>query len=65
VESEGRRRRAIVLANRRRGKIGKSAADPSATDPIAFRNALRFIDLRRRSIAPPFDFAQDDGKKGT
>ena len=29
----------FVLARRRRGKIGRSAADP-----IAFRNALRFID---------------------
>src|SRR2546427_4337415 len=38
VASEGRRRRKFVLARRRRGKIGMSAADP-----IAFRNVLRFI----------------------
>src|SRR5713226_2872986 len=38
VASEGRRRRKFVLADRRRGKIGKSAADPSA-----FKNALLFI----------------------
>src|SRR5260370_31596065 len=38
VASEGRRRRKFVLANRRRGKIGRSAADP-----IAFKNALLFI----------------------
>ena len=36
--SEGRRRRKFVLADRRRGKIGRSAADP-----IAFKNALLFI----------------------
>jgi len=36
--SEGRRRRKLVLADRRRGKIGRSAADP-----IAFKNALLFI----------------------
>src|SRR5208282_1998764 len=36
--SDGRSRRKLVLANRRRGKIGASAADP-----IAFRNALLFI----------------------
>src|SRR5271167_1666370 len=36
--SEGRRRLIFVLANRRRGKIGSSAADP-----IAFKNALLFI----------------------
>jgi len=45
VGSEGRRRLALMLANRRRGKIGKSA-DPSAADPIAFRNALLCIDLK-------------------
>src|SRR5258708_29796192 len=38
VASEGRRRWKFVLANRRRGKIGRSAADP-----IAFKNALLFI----------------------
>jgi len=35
VASEGRRRRQLVLADRRRGKIGRSAADP-----IAFKNDL-------------------------
>src|SRR5260370_22773921 len=35
LASEGRRRRKFVLADRRRGKIGRSAADP-----IAFKNAL-------------------------
>jgi hypothetical protein len=38
VASEGRRRRKFVLADRRRGKIGSSAADP-----ITFKNALLFI----------------------
>src|SRR5712692_1533923 len=36
--SEGRRRLKVVLAHRRRGTIGRSAADP-----IAFKNALLFI----------------------
>src|SRR5215510_6026389 len=36
--SAGRRRLKFVFANRRRGKIGRSAADP-----IAFKNALLFI----------------------
>ena len=40
--SVGRRRRKFVLAERRSGKIGRSAA----ADPIAFRNALLFIDPR-------------------
>jgi hypothetical protein len=50
--SEGRRRLKFVLASRRRDKIGSSAADP-----IAFKNALRFIYnychriFRRRSMA--------------
>lgn len=40
VASEGRRRLKLVLAaNRRRGKIGMSAADP-----IVFKNDLLFID---------------------
>src|SRR5216683_6026839 len=38
VASEGRLRLKFVLADRRRGKIGRSAADP-----IAFKNALLFI----------------------
>jgi hypothetical protein len=38
VASEGRRLRKFVLADRCRGKIGRSAADP-----IAFKNALLFI----------------------
>src|ERR1700723_3843952 len=38
VASVGRRRRKFELASKRRGKIGRIAADP-----IAFKNARRFI----------------------
>jgi hypothetical protein len=45
VASAGRRRLKFVLANRWRGKIGSSAADP-----IAFKNALLFINPFSRKL---------------
>src|SRR5229473_3602857 len=46
VASEGRRRRKFVLANRRRGKIGRSAANP-----IAFKNDLLFINPKKTGVS--------------
>src|ERR1700680_4405024 len=57
MASEGRRRRKFVLADRPRGKKGRSAAAP-----IAFKNALLFTNPFCRKLHFPYEDQLQESK---